>query len=155
MSYERTKIDYRRIYIDNYGEIPKGFHIHHIDGDCHNNDPSNLEALSPEDHYWKHIERGELGAAALLSDGIDSCEHMKGVVMFDLSGNKVREFESISEAAEYFPNGNTGGIKMCCSYDKKSLYDSQFMYKSEVGDCLLYTSPSPRDATLSRMPSSA
>ena len=25
----------------------------------------------------------------------------------------------------------------------------------EFGDCLLYTSPSPRDATLSRMPSSA
>ena len=25
----------------------------------------------------------------------------------------------------------------------------------EVGPCLLYTSPSPRDATLSRMPSSA
>ena len=24
-----------------------------------------------------------------------------------------------------------------------------------LGDCLLYTSPSPRDATLSRMPSSA
>ena len=27
--------------------------------------------------------------------------------------------------------------------------------ESEVSDCLLYTSPSPRDATLSRMPSSA
>ena len=27
--------------------------------------------------------------------------------------------------------------------------------KNEVGNCLLYTSPSPRDATLSRMPSSA
>ena len=26
---------------------------------------------------------------------------------------------------------------------------------SEIKDCLLYTSPSPRDATLSRMPSSA
>ena len=25
----------------------------------------------------------------------------------------------------------------------------------DVSDCLLYTSPSPRDATLSRMPSSA
>ena len=25
----------------------------------------------------------------------------------------------------------------------------------KIGDCLLYTSPSPRDATLSRMPSSA
>ena len=27
--------------------------------------------------------------------------------------------------------------------------------KSPIGICLLYTSPSPRDATLSRMPSSA
>ena len=27
--------------------------------------------------------------------------------------------------------------------------------KPEIKDCLLYTSPSPRDATLSRMPSSA
>ena len=27
--------------------------------------------------------------------------------------------------------------------------------KDEYGICLLYTSPSPRDATLSRMPSSA
>ena len=26
---------------------------------------------------------------------------------------------------------------------------------TKFGDCLLYTSPSPRDATLSRMPSSA
>ena len=30
-----------------------------------------------------------------------------------------------------------------------------FFYGSYVYDCLLYTSPSPRDATLSRMPSSA
>ena len=28
-------------------------------------------------------------------------------------------------------------------------------FTTESGDCLLYTSPSPRDATLSRMPSSA
>ena len=29
------------------------------------------------------------------------------------------------------------------------------MIERRIGDCLLYTSPSPRDATLSRMPSSA
>ena len=29
------------------------------------------------------------------------------------------------------------------------------MVKAQVHTCLLYTSPSPRDATLSRMPSSA
>ena len=39
-------------------------------------------------------------------------------------------------------------------------YDIEYNYASlevigELGDCLLYTSPSPRDATLSRMPSSA
>ena len=30
-----------------------------------------------------------------------------------------------------------------------------FFHSSNVEGCLLYTSPSPRDATLSRMPSSA
>ena len=33
--------------------------------------------------------------------------------------------------------------------------DEQLLSKDLVLDCLLYTSPSPRDATLSRMPSSA
>ena len=32
---------------------------------------------------------------------------------------------------------------------------SAFMPISDIFPCLLYTSPSPRDATLSRMPSSA
>ena len=31
----------------------------------------------------------------------------------------------------------------------------QFVAKAKAANCLLYTSPSPRDATLSRMPSSA
>ena len=35
------------------------------------------------------------------------------------------------------------------------LLDTRDLEASEVIACLLYTSPSPRDATLSRMPSSA
>ena len=42
------------------------------------------------------------------------------------------------------------------------VYHSKFKYRGVIVDadpnfqgCLLYTSPSPRDATLSRMPSSA
>ena len=38
--------------------------------------------------------------------------------------------------------GKAGGIKVCSSNE-------------EVEDCLLYTSPSPRDLSTSRMPSSA
>ena len=37
----------------------------------------------------------------------------------------------------------------------KDLEDQLLRAKAEVQNCLLYTSPSPRDATLSRMPSSA
>ena len=33
--------------------------------------------------------------------------------------------------------------------------DEEIQEKAKVKDCLLYTSPSPRAATLSRMPSSA
>ena len=35
------------------------------------------------------------------------------------------------------------------------LYDDSFSLGAHIEICLLYTSPSPRDATLSRMPSSA
>eukprot|EP00830_Metopus_es_P008253 TRINITY_DN18080_c0_g1_i2.p1 TRINITY_DN18080_c0_g1~~TRINITY_DN18080_c0_g1_i2.p1 ORF type:complete len:291 (-),score=93.84 TRINITY_DN18080_c0_g1_i2:12-884(-) len=38
---------------------------------------------------------------------------------------------------------------------RKNLYNPEFTYCGAHYDCLLYTSPSPRDATLSRMPSSA
>ena len=38
--------------------------------------------------------------------------------------------------------------------DKQKVYEAQDAF-ALLKDCLLYTSPSPRDATLSRMPSSA
>lgn len=52
---ERNHHEYRNIYEEYYKvKIPKGFQIHHIDFDCSNNDPLNLECLSPEDHAQKH-----------------------------------------------------------------------------------------------------
>ena len=50
-----------------------------------------------------------------------------------------------SLARQYHPDVNPG--------DKAA--EARFKEISEAYDCLLYTSPSPRDATLSRMPSSA
>ena len=40
-------------------------------------------------------------------------------------------------------------------YLDSALHDEFDDYVAERHNCLLYTSPSPRDATLSRMPSSA
>jgi len=45
---------HRRVFEDNYGPIPEGFHVHHIDGDPSNNDPSNLVAVSRKDHSRLH-----------------------------------------------------------------------------------------------------
>ena len=46
---------YRKIFEEYYGiKIIKGYHIHHIDGDRNNNDPQNLEMLTPDEHAQKH-----------------------------------------------------------------------------------------------------
>ncbi len=36
------------------GEIPKGYHIHHIDGNVDNNDITNLECISAREHLSEH-----------------------------------------------------------------------------------------------------
>lgn len=47
---------HRMVYEDANGPIPKGMHIHHIDGDEGNNDISNLEMLTPSDHINEHMD---------------------------------------------------------------------------------------------------
>jgi hypothetical protein len=45
---------HRRVYEDNYGAIPYDWDVHHVDHDKANNDPSNLIALSKDDHTRLH-----------------------------------------------------------------------------------------------------
>lgn len=64
--------NYRRIYEDHYGPIPKdsngrSYDIHHKDGNRSNNDLSNLEALSIEDHFEKHKKQGDFGACHAIA----------------------------------------------------------------------------------------
>lgn len=47
------------------GEIPKGFHVHHKDGNHLNNEPSNLEILSPSDHA-KETYKEQFSTKALI-----------------------------------------------------------------------------------------
>lgn len=51
---------HRYKYTKEVGPIPEGWHIHHKDYNPHNNDISNLQALSPEDHAAFHLPSKEL-----------------------------------------------------------------------------------------------
>lgn len=64
--YQRTKTNYRKIYEQNFEPIPKGYHIHHIDGNSNNNNPSNLICLSPQEHYDIHYKQEDYRACLLM-----------------------------------------------------------------------------------------
>lgn len=60
---------YRKIWQEHYNaSLLPGIEIHHIDGNHFNNDPSNLLAVTPEEHYQIHLENGDYGAASLISN---------------------------------------------------------------------------------------
>lgn len=63
---------YRDVYIKNFGPIPRepngrSYEIHHKDGNHTNNDPSNLVALTLQEHYDKHFEQNDFRACALMA----------------------------------------------------------------------------------------
>ena len=63
--------NYRKIYQNHYGPIPKepngrSYEIHHIDGNHDNNDPSNLIAITIQEHYNWHYAQGDYGACFLI-----------------------------------------------------------------------------------------
>ncbi len=50
----RPSFLHRDVWEYHNGPIPEGHHIHHIDCNPGNNDPSNLECLTGEEHYAHH-----------------------------------------------------------------------------------------------------
>lgn len=64
--------DYRKIYESSYGTIPvdsdrRTFEIHHVDGNHYNNDPTNLIAITIQEHYDIHYNQGDFGACTLIA----------------------------------------------------------------------------------------
>ena len=52
----KGKLLHRLIYEEVFGSIPKGFCIHHKDGDKTNNNPDNLMLLSKSNHHSLHMK---------------------------------------------------------------------------------------------------
>jgi hypothetical protein len=50
----KERLLHRRVWSDNYGDIPDGYIVHHKDHDWRNNDISNLEIVLKVDHLKQH-----------------------------------------------------------------------------------------------------
>lgn len=48
---------HRCVWEYHFGEIPQGYHIHHKDGDRHNNNISNLALVESKEHLSKHMTK--------------------------------------------------------------------------------------------------
>ena len=89
-----------------------------------------------------------------IADGdllINTCRSFD--LKYDASMLVYKAFENCEDSYEYenLSNGVLVSDSGCYSVNGGETWISEFDYST----CLLYTSPSPRDATLSRMPSSA
>jgi len=63
---------YRKIFKQHFGVIPideegRTYEIHHIDGNHKNNEPSNLKAVSLQEHYDIHYKQGDWAACHRIS----------------------------------------------------------------------------------------
>ena len=64
--------DYRKIYKQHYGAVPKDtdgrrYEIHHIDGNHNHNDPSNLKAITIQEHYNIHYAQEDWAACLMIA----------------------------------------------------------------------------------------
>ena len=60
---------HRVVYQHHNGDIPKGCHVHHKDGDRSNNQPENLELMSNSRHMSLHMqERPPMGFTQVARD---------------------------------------------------------------------------------------
>ena len=85
-----------------------------------------------------------IGAAVTISDATSKKAKLQmHADVMSLAMAKINNFESKRKAEEYYDN-----------YIATQL-DEDATCTQELYDCLLYTSPSPRDLSTSRMPSSA
>lgn len=56
---------HRRVWEDQNGPVPEGFHVHHCDHDTSHNEPSNLELLSNSSHLSYHAKKSGHGSTTI------------------------------------------------------------------------------------------
>jgi hypothetical protein len=105
-----TKI-HRKIFIKHFGPIPEGFDIHHIDGNHSNNDPSNLKAVSLQEHYDIHFSQGDYAAALRIAQRIGLPKEEKSKLASLAASKANREGKCGFKLGHASRAGKVGGKK--------------------------------------------
>ena len=92
----KGKLLHRLIYEECYGSIPKGYTIHHIDGDKTNNNPGNLMLLTKSNHHKLHMN----GTNHPRWDN-GKIDRAGGLTFLSVEKNKGRTMTSIAEELGY------------------------------------------------------
>lgn len=90
------KLLHRLIYEENFGPIPEGFHIHHLDNDKNNNALENLVLISKSNHHKLHfnmINNPNWGNGRIDAAG--------GVTFLSAEKNKGRTMQAIADELGY------------------------------------------------------
>ena len=106
-----------------------------------------LRGKAPKEAYsQRQLKVGEIIKKSLSDFLYRDTIHDEDLQSVSITITQVTMSPDLKQATAYImPLGGNGTIDIVNALNKNSKYIS----------CLLYTSPSPRDATLSRMPSSA
>ena len=90
------KLLHRLIYEENFGSIPEGFHVHHLDKDKSNLDPSNMILLSKSNHHKLHfnmVNNPRWGKGRIDAAG--------GVTFLSAEKNKGKTMQAIADECGY------------------------------------------------------
>jgi hypothetical protein len=88
--------NYRKIYENHNGPIPldesgRTYEVHHVDGDHSNNDPSNLLAVSIEEHLNIHLIQQDWAAAAAIMNRLAQSPSERSEFMRSINIKRVED----------------------------------------------------------------
>lgn len=124
------------------GEIPKGYHVHHKDGNRQNNDVDNLEIIHPSLHREKTLKE-----KPQIEEGMrkyNKYEKTREICMFDNDGYYLASFPNATIAGEITGvcSRNITQVASHAEY-KKGMTRSQaggyiWIYKEELNENQMY-----------------